>query len=101
MCFLEFSKNECPFPALIVETKGLGLAQDLNLSSNTAGHVAFFQGKEGSTRNPNDDEADISVSMMFEQFALQKSATQFAQELRKDNPLHAEGSNDDATHDRT
>ena len=41
MKFPGFSKEELPNPLLIIEIRGLGLAQDLNPNSDTVGCVIF------------------------------------------------------------
>ena len=67
--FPSLSKEECPRNILIVEIKGLGLAQDLNPNSSISGYVIFSQSKnidinESSLENnENNENEDATISI--------------------------------------
>ena len=44
--FPGLTKEEYPLPMLVVETKGLGVGQDLNPNSNVIGYVIFSKKRE-------------------------------------------------------
>ena len=79
----------------IIETKGLGLAQDLNANSDTVGHVMFCQGKSDANKTTNDDDNEsVSTAVKVRQFMLQKVIMPFVNDLRDGDskcvhdPLH-------------
>ena len=100
MRFPGLTKDECPMSILVVEIKGLGLAQDLNPNSNITGYVIFSQRKENFSRNNVDDEEDASISVRVRHFILQKVIIPFAHELRDGNPIYDIASKYDAICDR-
>ena len=84
---------------LVIEIKNLALTQDLNLNSNTTGHIMFSQRRESTTTSAIDDEDDIHMSVRVRQFVLQKVIIPFVKELRQGDPSNSEVSNKDTTYD--
>ena len=70
--FPGLSKEEYSLPILIVELKGLGLGQDLNLDSNETRFIIFSQRKENisSVTNNIDTDKKVSISVKVRQFIL-------------------------------
>ena len=55
----------------MLKIKGLGLAQDLNPSSDVCGCVVSLLGKENSVSNNDEDsEEDASISALMRQLML-------------------------------
>ena len=80
--FLGLTKEECHFPTLVVEVKGLVLGQDLKPSNNAICYVIFSQKKENAAAGGAEEDDDASTSVKVRQFILQKVSVLFVKELR-------------------